>query len=161
MGSSTSFCNHSAYRSCLFFSHEGQKLLRESGHSALVRQVPYQACEAMGRDAHLRNLLRTRSTTRRRGQWALAKSAAESVAEPGSVAVTDYSAAESAAGVGAGQRPTALCEVRAPDASLARWQRRPRPMLSQDERLSGCGSGQVGRNGPRAGNDRARLRTRA
>ncbi len=40
-GASASFCSHSAHRSCLFFSQEGQKLLsrQENGHSTLVRHA--------------------------------------------------------------------------------------------------------------------------
>ncbi len=43
-GSSTSFCNHSAHRSC-FFSQDGQKLRprQENGQSTLVQQVGHQS----------------------------------------------------------------------------------------------------------------------
>jgi len=55
---STSFCSHSAHKSCFFFSHDGQKLRprQENGHNTLIRHVGHQSlakpCDTI---PHLRN----------------------------------------------------------------------------------------------------------
>ena len=80
-GASTSFCGHSAHRSCFFFSHDGQKFLprQENGQSTLVRQMPHQRrAKPCSTSPQRMNPRSTRSTTGRSGPCALANRAGPS-----------------------------------------------------------------------------------